>query len=163
MAKVTARQTEIAATLMPRDNANRDEYMRAALVMESGRVQREMIDAAKAELGIGEDQFDRHLELLNCVNGEVDLRTGELLPHNPSHFHRRRSPVAYDPTAASDIWDEVLAHAFEKNKELKEFAQVAIDFAAREIARGIPQRRPRHFSADQRQPLRCLKSHVLTH
>ena len=43
---------------------------------------------------------DRMIRLLvNCVNGLVDVMTGELLPHDPSVLTMFQVPVAYDPNA----------------------------------------------------------------
>lgn len=45
--------------------------------------------------------------LLNCPNGMVDLRTGELLPHDPSYMSHVQVSVNYNadmPTPAYDAW-----------------------------------------------------------
>lgn len=49
---------------------------------------------------------------LNCLDGLIDLRTGELLPHAPERVITRVAPSGYDPTAiaraeAAGSWDEV--------------------------------------------------------
>lgn len=37
--------------------------------------------------------------VLNCRNGLLDLRTGELSPHDPKHLSATQIPVAWDPQA----------------------------------------------------------------
>jgi putative DNA primase/helicase len=37
--------------------------------------------------------------LLNCKNGMLDLRTGELLPHDPSYLSSRQIPLSWNPDA----------------------------------------------------------------
>ncbi len=67
------------------------------------------VGLAKKMLAVDEDQIDRNPWLLNCINGTVDLRTGELKPHDPMDFITKLAPVAYDPTVRSKVWDDVVA------------------------------------------------------
>ena len=72
------------------------------------------IDAAiamcKSEPGIAIDhqQLDADPWLLNCLNGTVDLRTGEIHPHNQENLITRLCPISYDPDAESYDWDRFL-------------------------------------------------------
>jgi putative DNA primase/helicase len=45
------------------------------------------------------NDFDQDPAVLNVENGTVDLRTGELVPHNPADLISKMIPVRYDPTA----------------------------------------------------------------
>ena len=45
-----------------------------------------LLTMAECELVITPDQLDTHPFLLNFMNGTLDLRTGELSPHDPNHF-----------------------------------------------------------------------------
>lgn len=45
------------------------------------------------------ENLDGDPELLNCTNGYVDLRTGELHPHNPDKMMTKTTGVAYRPGA----------------------------------------------------------------
>jgi putative DNA primase/helicase len=45
--------------------------------------------------------------LLNCANGMLDLRTGELHPHDPKYLSRAQIPVTWDPEATCpryEVW-----------------------------------------------------------
>lgn len=53
------------------------------------------------------DVFDRHPHLLNCPNGTVDLRTGELRPQRREDFITKLCPTRYDPGAEAPQY-----HAF---------------------------------------------------
>ena len=46
--------------------------------------------------------------LLNVKNGTVNLKTGELLPHNPEHYITHCANVEYDPNAKSALVDNFL-------------------------------------------------------
>lgn len=51
------------------------------------------------------DQLDQDPNLLNCPNGTVDLRTGEIRHHDPSDYITKSTGVAYDPKASHKLWD----------------------------------------------------------
>lgn len=56
--------------------------------------------------------FDRHDMLLNASNGIIDLRTGELHPHDPAKFLTKKMPTAYRPDAKCPTWDNSLGIIF---------------------------------------------------
>ncbi len=53
-------------------------------------------------------EFDAQPDLLNCDNGVIDLKTGELLPHDPGLRLRKMAPVAYRPGAEHADWAAAL-------------------------------------------------------
>ena len=57
------------------------------------------------------DDFDRDGWLLNCLNGTLDLHSGELRPHDPADLISKLAPVVYDPEARSELWERVLEEA----------------------------------------------------
>jgi len=48
-------------------------------------------------------EFDRNPDIVTCLNGTIDLRTGELLPHRPEDLITKLLPVIYDPNAKFDL------------------------------------------------------------
>lgn len=66
--------------------------------------------------------------LLNCANGMLDLRTGELKAHGPEHLSKTQVPVAWDPDAECPTY---LAWATERVgdqlDDLEESAAVMLD------------------------------------
>jgi len=55
------------------------------------------------------EEWDRDPWLLNVFNGVLDLRTCTLQPHNPATLLTQLAPVAYDPTAKGERWQQHLA------------------------------------------------------
>lgn len=49
--------------------------------------------------------------LMNCTSGMVDLRTGDLLPHDPKHMSYVQFPVAYEPGMDTPFYDAWLRQA----------------------------------------------------
>jgi putative DNA primase/helicase len=70
------------------------------LVMESLQEFPELLVDMKA--------FDPHKDLLNVGNGVVDLRTGELLPHDPAYLFTKISAVEYHEGFTSPRFDQAL-------------------------------------------------------
>ena len=54
------------------------------------------------------DDFDGDPDLLCVRNGVVDLRTGELMPHDPKYLMMKRSGVNYVAGATHKAWDKAL-------------------------------------------------------
>lgn len=56
-----------------------------------------------------EERFDSHPHLLNVANGVVDLRTGDLLPHDPKYKMTKITDISYTPGFIHRDWDQVLS------------------------------------------------------
>ena len=56
-----------------------------------------------------EEGFDSHPHLLNVANGVVDLRTGDLLPHDPKYKLIKITDISYTPGFTHPDWDQVLS------------------------------------------------------
>ncbi|MBA4063633.1 MAG: hypothetical protein C0501_07955 [Isosphaera sp.] len=70
-----------------------------------------MIEMARPGLliPVGADAFDTRPDLLNVPNGTVDLRTGELRPHDRADFLTKLCPTPFDPSADSPGYKAFLA------------------------------------------------------
>ena len=69
-----------------------------------------MLKEAAADCQRRPEAFDGPgtLNLFNASNGTIDLRTGVLRPHDPADLLQRLTPIAYDPSAKSDLWERML-------------------------------------------------------
>ncbi|EHM24262.1 hypothetical protein SPW_7356 [Streptomyces sp. W007] len=67
--------------------------------------------------------FDAHDELLSVANGTINLRTGELRPHDPADLITKRLEVAYHPEARADRWEQFLREVFPNHPEMPAFVQ----------------------------------------
>ena len=73
--------------------------------------------------------FDSDGMLLNCANGLVDLRTGELLERGPEHLVGNLVDVDYDPTAKCLTFDRFINGIFYGDRDLIRWVQRALGYA----------------------------------
>lgn len=80
---------------------------------ESAKSRKAMVDQLTCLPGIAAtfDQFDVNPDILNCPNGVVDLRTGELLPHSPNYMCIMMAGTPYDPSATCPRYLQYLEEA----------------------------------------------------
>jgi putative DNA primase/helicase len=79
-----------------------------------------MIRLARTEPGLvlRANEFDADPFLLACGNGTLDLRTGELRPHQPFDLISLGTDVRYDPEALYPRWLRFLLEVFDGDEQL---------------------------------------------
>lgn len=92
------------------DDEDRRELVKHAFKSESRGALSAMIDLARHLRGIPvqPEELDSNPWLLNCQNGTLDLRTGELKPHRREDLITKIIPCAYNPRATCPRWLEFL-------------------------------------------------------
>jgi putative DNA primase/helicase len=80
----------------------------------------ERLSRADQRLAASIDDWDADLWALNTSAGTVDLRTGEVRPHNPAYLITKIGGVAPD-LCATPVWDAFLARITDDQPELISF------------------------------------------
>jgi putative DNA primase/helicase len=101
---------------------------RAATIVYSNRVVAAIESLARKNIEhlTPATHFDADDWLLNTPGGIVDLRTGQLLPQNPSKLMTKCTTVAPDFEMPTPLWDSFLATALQETPEqtaMSEFLQ----------------------------------------
>ena len=73
--------------------------------------------------------YDTDPFLLNVGNGLLDLRTGDLRPHDPATMCHRFTPVMFDSRATAPRWERFLAEVFDGNDAMVGFVQRAAGYS----------------------------------
>lgn len=75
------------------------------------------------------DSWDADPWLLGCVNGVVDLRTGELRPGKPGDRLTLSTGIEYNPGATAPRFERFLSEVFNGDAEMVEFIQRAAGYS----------------------------------
>lgn len=122
MATVTRMYEEAASDP---DEESRKAKAKHALRSEAvGRV-KAMVTLAQSEveIAITPRQLDRDPWLLNCENGTINLKTGELQSHRREDLITKSTGVVFDPAAPCPIWDAFLNRVMDGNQSLIDYLQ----------------------------------------
>jgi len=113
------------------DDRRRKDLARHALKSEAAQKIRAMTELLKTEPGIPvlPEELDQDPWLLNCQNGTLDLRTGELRSHDRRDLITKLAPVVYDPNATCPEWFRFLDRIMAGRADLVTFLQRAVGYA----------------------------------
>jgi putative DNA primase/helicase len=113
------------------DSELRERTLKWALASERKKIIQATMDLAWSEPGIGvvPSELDRDPWALNCPNGTVDLRTGELRPHRQEDLLSKLTLCDYDPDADCPRWKEALRVIFQEDDELIAYIRRALGYS----------------------------------
>ena len=116
---------------------DREQLARHALSCESAYRLRSLLELAKSvgRIPVGPEELDTDVWLLNCINGTVDLSTGELRPHRPEDMITKLCPTVYDPAAEAPRFTAFLGEIFDGNSALIEFIQRVVGYSLTGVIR----------------------------
>lgn len=75
------------------------------------------------------EQLDRHTLWLNCLNGTLDLTTGQLRPHDSADLITHLVPVAWDPAAPCLLWEGFIDTVCGGDTELSSYLQRCVGYS----------------------------------
>jgi P4 family phage/plasmid primase-like protien len=90
-----------------------------------------MISMVQSFVSTLPDSMDQNEWLFNCENGVIDLKTGELQPHNRELMMTKISNVSYDSKANCPTWMQFLKDVFQD--EQGNIKQETIDFLQKAV------------------------------
>lgn len=95
---------------------------------DRGMVAMRKLAATFPEINIARTELDADPWVFAAQNGVIDLRTGALRPHSAQDMITRTSPVAYDPDARSELWENYLDWLTAGRDDLRQFLQLAVGY-----------------------------------
>lgn len=113
-----------------------DEDLRAAHVRwyttaENCRPLQHTVHVAAMHPGqsVALSEFDQRAGLLNVANGTIDLRTGEMRPHQREDYLSRCLDIPYSATADCPRWVAFLDEIFEAKREVIQYVWKALGYS----------------------------------
>jgi putative DNA primase/helicase len=118
---VQAKNTEVRDTLWAHAKRSESRPSLESMVSLAQKIE---------PIPLSQEQLDRDPWLLNCPNGTVDLRTGNLRRHLREDFITRITPYEIAPAEAKPArWLKFLAEIFAGDQELIDFLQRLLGYA----------------------------------
>jgi putative DNA primase/helicase len=129
LAKETARAVFEEAKEAPDDETAKRLGKWASSSLSEGKL-RAMLSLAQSEPGVPvlPEEMDASKDLLNVLNGTIDLRTGELREHRREDLITKMAPVEYDPDAGAPLWTATLERVL-PSAELRAFFKKLCGYA----------------------------------
>lgn len=90
---------------------------------------RAMIELSESDVPVLPEELDKNHWTLNCLNGSVNLKTGELKPHRQEDNITKIVNAEYDKAAECPLWLNFLSDIFDKNESLIKFIQKAVGYS----------------------------------
>ncbi len=87
-----------------------------------------IVNDAKCEYTVTEEDFDTDIYLLNLQNGTMDLRTFELKPHNANDMLSKICNVRYDPNVICERWERFISEIMEDDRDKTDYLQRILGF-----------------------------------
>ncbi|NJD37236.1 MAG: DNA primase [Geobacter sp.] len=109
----------------------RNRTIRHSLKSERKSLLDAMVGIAKTMPGIPirPSELDTKQDILNVLNGCIDLTTGTLCPHNPADLITKISCIDYDPSAECPIWINFLNRVMDGNESLIRYIQKSVGYS----------------------------------
>ena len=106
-------------------------YFQHAKSIERAEGIRSILSIAKSLDGIDADhiEFDSDPWSLNCENGTIDLKTGELRPHRREDYITKIVPVEYDLAATCPRWKRFLHEIYEGDADLIPYVEWLVGYS----------------------------------
>ncbi|MBA4129895.1 MAG: hypothetical protein C0519_00565 [Hyphomicrobium sp.] len=127
-AKKTAQSIFAEARQCKNTQGQQELYKWAHASQSEGRLN-SMLNLSKDELGESLHRFDTDPYAINCKNGLVNLKTGELTPHNPDMLLMKRTRVKYNPSKRCHHWEKFVSEIFNHDTEMVDWIQRALGYS----------------------------------
>jgi putative DNA primase/helicase len=127
---------EVADLLLERAARIKNPDVREAMVKHAlktcGRARLEAmiaLSASEPQFDATTDIFDTKPYLLTVKNGTINLRTGEIKPHDREDYITKLTDIEYDPSAGATGWEQFQREIFDGDQELMAYVQRACGYS----------------------------------
>jgi putative DNA primase/helicase len=130
-------QTELRQKLLDAADEADDKNKSAYHSHLKASQNRTRIDAflslASTKRAVSVTQLDQPAWAFNVANGTIDLRSGELQPHDRRDLLTKLSDVVYDPAATCPTWDAVIQRVMRRpdgtiREEVEQYFQACVGY-----------------------------------
>lgn len=115
-----------------KDDETKEQLLKFASKTETSRNKEAMIKECQHlnEIPTSPDSFDAYADYLNCQNGIVNLRNGELIPHDSNFMMSKITSCEYDVSHKKpQRWLSFLDDVTNGDKELQAYIQKCVGYS----------------------------------
>jgi len=116
-------------TLSIENELKRNEYINFVRHWQSRLYRETILKDAAGLYPIYMAALDSDPYVFNCLNGTLNLKTGEFYRNRPADMLSKVSGVIYDPSARCERWDLFIQEVMEGDMEKARFLQKALGYA----------------------------------
>jgi P4 family phage/plasmid primase-like protien len=110
------------------DSDDRKRIVKWAQSSESERALKAMVNIAQSFVPMTADKLDIDPSLLCCLNGTLDLHSGQLLAPRRDNLITKQTPITYDSTATAPLWESFLAR-IQPDSDTRHYIQCAAGYS----------------------------------
>lgn len=104
-------------------------FMKHLKQSRSNRAKESMIKELQHHVPVTPEQLDIHKSLLCTPNGIINLRTGELIPHDREKLITKITNTEYTDKIDHPLWDKFLSDIFDGDQDLIRYIQKAVGYS----------------------------------
>jgi putative DNA primase/helicase len=106
-----------------------DKLKTFIMVLSSRKKRKTMIEEGRRVYPVSMQDFDSNPNLINCLNGTLDLSTNKLRPHSPDDLLTKKANVEYLPKEKCLRWLRFIGEITCGDSELGKYLQKALAYA----------------------------------
>jgi putative DNA primase/helicase len=104
-------------------------HLQWAMECQKASPTRNLLKLASSHQRLDHLVLDSNPDLLNCKNGTLNLRTGELRAHSPDDYLTKMLNIEYQADAQCPRWEAFLFEIFDSDQELLDFVHRALGYS----------------------------------
>ena len=113
---------------LPVENESIEKWRKRSL-SSAGITNTLTLACTDARIAVAQNDFDTYHTELNTPGGIVDLKTGELIPSDPTHLHSKTTLLTPQPKP-TPMWDRFLTTTFKGHEDIITYLQTLIGYQA---------------------------------
>ena len=111
------------------DEQQKKNYIDYVSKLGQLRFRETMVKDSRDIYFVTKSDFDKNLDLFNCQNGTLNLKTFDFMPHNSDDLLSKISNVVYEPSAHSLEWEKFINEVMQGDTEKIKYLQKILGYS----------------------------------